>query len=136
MQIDPHRLGGQRVVADGGQGPADPAGEQVVGGHERDHGDGEGDVVDPPVGIQRQPARHLRAGDIEAGHPARPVFQRVMLQQLGDGYDKGEGGERQIVTLQAQGRQAQGQTRQEGQGGGEQAERGGGCGHRDDFPKE
>ena len=95
------------VVADRHHGPAAAAVQHVGGRPVQQHHHDQAVVVEPLVFGQRQAERHLGLVEHDALHAAGQALQPLVFQDLRHGERQREGGEREVVALELERRQAE-----------------------------
>ena len=100
--VDAHRLGGDRVVADGHDGPPRPPAQQVGGQDEGQDQQAEAQEVEPLVGIELEAPGGLRLAQHDALRATRPVLE--VFQDLRHRQRQREGRQGEVEPLQTQGR--------------------------------
>ncbi len=122
-RVDAHRRGGDRMVADRDQRPADAPAQQVPAEDEHDDGDREREQVEPLVGAELQAERCVGLDDDDALHAAGPVLDGLVLQQLRHRHAEREGGQREVVAFEPQRRQPEQEADDEAHGAGDRHRR-------------
>ncbi len=103
QQVDAQHLGGDVLVADRDEGPADPGAEQVARRHQQQRRHRHDQVVHARV-VQQLEAEQAGIGHVDAAHAAGdrvPLAEDELQQEL-----HGQGGHGQVQALDAQAGQA------------------------------
>ena len=95
------------MVADRHQCSPDAAAKQVPAQEEHYQHDRQREIIEPLVRIERQAERRIRLDDHDALHPAGPLFEVLVLEQLGHRHAERKRRQREIQAFKAQGGQAE-----------------------------